>query len=670
MVAEQTRAEILVVDDEPEMCRMLAEAFESDSLTCTLAFSGADVERLLREREFDVVVTDIGLPDRTGLDILHSIREVYPATKTVLITGHRRQDWARQALRDGAFDYLEKPFDISDARDSVQRALKARRVERSRTDPRQIVDRYCRVVVDIDGVVCHVCDNFAGLAASSPSAAVGRRFEEMFASAEMTFERLVAEAGVSRRVLADLRRSTGAVYAAEIRMDRVSLAGDASGYIVDIVDVSSVDDAGSKAGAGAVSGGPRTGHDPLTGLPNHSSFQEELSRVRYSCRRYGRSVSILSLEIVGFRQVNAKHGFVGGDELLVSLGRLIRRTVRLADYVARYSGSRLAVIMPETDGQGAMIMAERLLDAVKGNAFSLGGREVSVEVRMGLAECQSGFIENQDELVVKMCEALNQSLAQQDRPIVLWQPALTRMDRELASESHSGPAEPGDAQRSGRDISRQLRTAYMSMSQSLVAAVEAKDPYTKNHSLNVAEYAEHFARQMGLGELEIGVIRCAGTLHDVGKIGIPDAILQKPSRLSAEEFETIKQHPIVGSDIVGRSSFLAAEAEMVRHHHERQDGSGYPDGLMAEQLSIGAKILQVADAMDTMLCARSYKRGYDLDHVIDELRSNSGGQFDAAVAEMAIEMISKHPERLCFADSADEVESFDKKISAEAASQV
>ncbi len=170
----------------------------------------------------------------------------------------------------------------------------------------------------------------------------------------------------------------------------------------------------------------------------------------------------------------------------------------------------------------------------------------------------------------------------------------------------------------------------------LVAAVDARDSYTRAHSVNVAAYAERIGRRMGWCGGQLASLRQAALLHDVGKIGVPDAILTKPGPLTDEEFTTIKRHPQIAVEILGHLTFLAAELPLILHHHERYDGRGYPAGLKGEQIPLGARILAVADALDTMFSPRTYKPAYSIDRVRAELIDGAGRQFDPAIIAITL----------------------------------
>jgi HD-GYP domain-containing protein (c-di-GMP phosphodiesterase class II) len=165
------------------------------------------------------------------------------------------------------------------------------------------------------------------------------------------------------------------------------------------------------------------------------------------------------------------------------------------------------------------------------------------------------------------------------------------------------------------------------LSTALARAVDAKDSYTRSHSETVSNLCILTGSELGLSPDRLAKLRIAGLLHDVGKIGTPDAILNKPSGLTEAEYETIKEHPVLGEGIIGAAD-LDEEARWVRHHHERPDGQGYPDGLRGDEISIEARIIGVADAFEAMISDRPYRQGRSESEALDELERYSGSQFD------------------------------------------
>ncbi|MCK5312761.1 MAG: HD-GYP domain-containing protein, partial [Desulfobacteraceae bacterium] len=174
-----------------------------------------------------------------------------------------------------------------------------------------------------------------------------------------------------------------------------------------------------------------------------------------------------------------------------------------------------------------------------------------------------------------------------------------------------------------------------------VAAVEARDRYTREHSTRVAKLAYKIGESMGCTEEELNVINFAGYLHDVGKIGIRDDILLKPGKLTDMEYEKIKEHPVIGADIVGKLGLWDREQVIIRHHHERFDGKGYPDGLKNNEIPKLSRILAVADVVDAMGSDRAYRRRMDYDRVLTIIKENSGTQFDPEVVESFLKIVNK-----------------------------
>ena len=188
-----------------------------------------------------------------------------------------------------------------------------------------------------------------------------------------------------------------------------------------------------------------------------------------------------------------------------------------------------------------------------------------------------------------------------------------------------------------------IKKNFIASLMSLASAIEAKDPYTQQHSSRVTEFALKIANRMGCTHDEVQSIKSSGPLHDIGKIGIKDDILNKPSQLTEEESDHIKSHPIIGETIVSHLGLDNMELAIIRNHHERWDGNGYPDGLMKENIPKLSRILSVADSFDAMNSNRAYRESLPFTACIDELKRSSGTQFDPEVVEAALAIFSSSP---------------------------
>ena len=194
------------------------------------------------------------------------------------------------------------------------------------------------------------------------------------------------------------------------------------------------------------------------------------------------------------------------------------------------------------------------------------------------------------------------------------------------------------------ESNRLLEESALEAVESLNATVDAKDPYTAGHSLRVQRIAVALGKELGLDRERLDVLRFAGLFHDIGKIGVPDAILTKPDRLTKLEYEIVKRHPEDGARIVGRLHRLHAAVPAVLHHHERWDGDGYPHGLRAEGIPLEAAIVGLADAVDAMTTDRPYSCARTLDDATDEIVRNRGTQFAPAVVDAFVGLVERMPE--------------------------
>jgi len=192
------------------------------------------------------------------------------------------------------------------------------------------------------------------------------------------------------------------------------------------------------------------------------------------------------------------------------------------------------------------------------------------------------------------------------------------------------------------DIQNRLKETNLDTVRSLVLAEEAKDPYTSGHSARVAKYACMIAKELKLTDREVKVLENAGILHDIGKMGISDSILLKKGKLNDKEWEVIKKHPNLSVDIVSPLTFLSREREVIKYHHERYDGKGYPEGIKGEQIPLSARIICVSDAFDAMKSTRPYRPALTKEAIISELKKGRGSQFDPSVVDVLLELMDKY----------------------------
>ena len=196
------------------------------------------------------------------------------------------------------------------------------------------------------------------------------------------------------------------------------------------------------------------------------------------------------------------------------------------------------------------------------------------------------------------------------------------------------------------ESNQKLEQAYLDMIQTLRYTVEAKDPYTRGHSDRVSEFSVLIGEKLGLSEEQIKILRIGGLFHDIGKIGIPDSILLKTDKLSDDEYSEIKNHPSIGAHILGAASIFKDIIPIVKHHHERFDGRGYPSGLQGEEIPFLARITAVADSFDAMTSKRSYRDALDIQYVKDEIQRCKGTQFDPQIADAFLDILENNFDKI------------------------
>jgi len=186
-----------------------------------------------------------------------------------------------------------------------------------------------------------------------------------------------------------------------------------------------------------------------------------------------------------------------------------------------------------------------------------------------------------------------------------------------------------------------MKESHKNTVAALTTALEADEPYTHGHSYRVAQYAVAIGRRMGISGRELETLEYAGMLHDIGKIAITNDIVCKPARLTRDEFDILSAHPAIGGEIVEQMKFLKEAAHLVRHHHERPDGQGYPDGLQGEEIGLGSSILNLCDAVDAMCSNRPYRAALTLEQCVEEVQRFRGTQFEARVVDTFVEMVEE-----------------------------
>jgi diguanylate cyclase (GGDEF)-like protein len=349
--------------------------------------------------------------------------------------------------------------------------------------------------------------------------------------------------------------------------------------------------------------------DALTGLPNHRAFRERLTEEVARAQRHDRPLTVALVDVDGFRELNDRAGLDMADEILVEIGSLLRGAVREEDVVARMGGDEYGVIFVESDRHRALMRADRARRAI---AEAPLRHRLRATVSIGLCDLEASA---SAEEALRRADAALYWAKEHGRDLCwLYDPTVVR---EL------------DQRQRTRELDR---TQALIGLRALARAIDAKDPATQEHSERVAALSARLAVARGWAPDRVSLLRDAALLHDVGKIGVPDAVLLKDGPLEEEEFAIVREHSVLGARIVG-DVLEEEQIAWIAGHHERPDGSGYPGALKGDDVPEGAALLALADAWDVMVSDRSYSPPMALEAALAEARARAGTQFSVAAVE-------------------------------------
>src|SRR6186997_2454540 len=344
--------------------------------------------------------------------------------------------------------------------------------------------------------------------------------------------------------------------------------------------------------------------DPLTGLGNHRHFHDRLERELADSQAQGYPLSLCLVDIDDFKKINDRFGHPAGDKVLAQLATNLRQ----GGEAFRLGGDEFAILLPGRDEEGARIAAESIIERISAVELEPAG---PVTISAGIATVPADEL-GRDELVRRADSALYWAKEYGKNQVRVYRPDVIEIAelKRLAA---------------GPDRAARFRAAA-----SLAKAVDARDAYTGSHSERVSDLAARIATRLGVDREQIELTRLAASLHDLGKLAIPEEILRKPGPLSETERLVLERHPQIGFRML-ESLGVDPVADWVLHHHERWDGSGYPDGVGGDEIPLGARIIFVADAYDAMTSDRVYRGRLTDNEAIAELDRCSGTQFDPEI---------------------------------------
>ncbi len=370
--------------------------------------------------------------------------------------------------------------------------------------------------------------------------------------------------------------------------------------------------------------------DELTGLLNRKYFYETLDKLYNENPSASLALIILSLD--DFKLYNQLYGNCEGDLALQRVAAIIKATVGGNGYVARYNGKEFAVILPDYD----ILAATNLAENIRRQILNINKNLTDSEYMLKMLTVSGGVC-----AIPYAASTVKQLIDNAD--MAVFQVKRNNKNAILACTASAVTSGALSVDKSKREITREKRidiySEYAPTIYALTAAINTKDHYTFSHSKNVAYYASELGYACGMNDDSVEIIREAALLHDIGKIGIAESILNKPGRLTEEEFTIMKGHVENSVGIIRNLPSLDYVIPAVIGHHERWDGKGYPRRIAGEDIPLSARILCIADSFDAMISSRSYKSSYTVTYALSELERNFGTQFDPNLAEIFVKLV-------------------------------
>lgn len=365
--------------------------------------------------------------------------------------------------------------------------------------------------------------------------------------------------------------------------------------------------------------------DGLSGVYNHRYFQDYFKKSVEEAKETNQPISLIIFDIDFFKYYNDTFGHTAGDQVLRDVGQVLLQEIKHPGIAARYGGDEFCILLPHHDSKAAFLTAKKLKEKInelilndeKVNQLPTGKLSITVGVASFPEHTKSG-----EDLLELADQALYKAKRTSKDKIELYFNVLDTL----------------------KGTCDQSEMELLSSTKTLLSIINAKDRYTYGHSERVLKYATLLAQKCGLNEEEVRFIQYGAYLHDIGKIEVDINILNKPGRVSTEEWEVLKQHPYWGSEIIRPIKSLAKVRPYILHHHENYDGTGYPLGLSGSNIPLGARIIRIVDSFDAMTTDRPYKKGMTAETACQEILSMAGTHYDPSLCSLFVSLVLSQSE--------------------------
>ena len=380
--------------------------------------------------------------------------------------------------------------------------------------------------------------------------------------------------------------------------------------------------------------------DPLTQLNNRRGFFESAQPEVIQSQTGQKELSAIMIDIDNFKIINDLYGHFVGDLVLCAVADEIQKTLRQTDVIGRYGGEEFIGLLPNTSIDSAQVIAERLRVAVENKIIKVEKFEVSVTISIGVCSIadSNGSL---DTLLSQADQAMYRAKITGRNRVSLWRTDITLSTSPSALQ---GNLKFKKIQKKKSEKNLLLSEIYDETIEGWSKAIELRNKEMEGHAHRVMGLTIDLAKKCGIPEKELEYIRRGALLHDIGKIAIPDSILFKPGKLTEDEWQVMRKHPLYAHEFLSPTSFLKNSIDIPYCHHEHWDGSGYPRGLKGEEIPLAARVFTIIDVWDALCSDRCYRPAWTQEEAKTYILSQSGKMFDPRIINLFIELISEKKE--------------------------
>ena len=602
---KECRLEILALEDSPMDADLIYEYLCENSrheIQMDIVLKEDEFVAAISSKKYDLILADYMLPGFNGFAALKHVKSICPSTPFICVSGFIGEGKAVELLKQGATDYVSKDK-LGLLIYSIERALKVTKEQEvlvksqlslieSEAKHKAMIANSSDVIsiIDQNGVIKYTSPNITKWFGWKTNELVGTNVQgHIYPDDRLEYKRkfqdLLEKDGLEKT--ADYRiKCKDATYKC-VKVTAVNLMQNPNirGILINCHDITDIKNREKEILYLGY-------HDYLTDLYNRTYFEEEKKRLD-TIRQL--PISIIMGDINGLKLINDGFGHSKGDEVLIEMAKILKSCCREEDIVARIGGDEFGILLPQTDSQLAQLVCSRISDACKG--YSLNGTQIYPSISLGHATKNIETETIKDILMV----------------------AEESMSRHKLLESKS---------------------AHSSIMASIKVIMFEKSQETEEHAERLVQLSKSIGIAMSLTDDQLNELELLSTLHDIGKMSVDADVLSKPGKLNNEEWNQMRKHPEVGFRIAQATSELIPIAKYILCHHERWDGKGYPQGLIGENIPLLSRILAIVDSFDAMSNNRSYRSAMTKGEVIEEIRRNSGTQFDPNISQLFLNIIS------------------------------